>query len=338
MLQLRQLKQVLAIICLTGVAAAAQDASSSSPKNTPNPAIIFDAGGKFDKSFNEAAYNGAEAFKQMTKLPYTEYELRHPAELTPTLRVMSKLNLGPIVTLGYSSIESIEKVAPEYPSTHFVIIDAEVQQPNVRSILFLEDEGSFLAGALAAMKSKTGKLAFIGGMDIPVVRRFGCGYENGAKYINPKIKVFKTYVGTTGDAWNNPAKGVRLANAQFKKGVDVIFAPAGGTANGVYQAAKDNGKYAIGVDANQNHLFPGAMLTSVVKRIDVAVLNTFLDAQSGQLKSGTISMGLAEDGVDLAFDENNRDLVSPAMRAKIAQIKAKIIAQKIDAQCSNFSS
>jgi basic membrane protein A len=164
-------------------------------------------------------------------------------------------------------------VAKEFPKLNFVIVDMVVGLPNVQSVVFKEQEGSFLVGAMAAMASKTGKVGFVGGMDIPLIRRFQCGYEQGAKFANAKAEVFANMTGTTGAAWNDPTRGGELAKAQFAKGADVVFAAAGGTGTGVYQAAKDSGKLAIGVDSNQNHLQPGTMLTSMLKRVDVAVYN-----------------------------------------------------------------
>lgn len=314
--------------------AAAADAKTEVKVDPASgPAIIFDAGGKFDKSFNESAYNGAEAFKKETGKSYMDFELKNPTELEGVLRKMAQRGGNPVVTMGFNSAEALDKIAKELPKSNFVIVDSEVKQPNVKSVQFREQEGSFLVGALAAMKSTSGKVGFIGGMDIPVIRKFSCGYEQGAKYANPKAEVIKSTVGTTGEAWNNPTKGGELAKAQFDRGVDVIFAAAGGTGNGVYQAAKDNKKFAIGVDSNQNYLFPGTMLTSMVKRVDVAVKNAFTEAAAGQFKAGPVSLGLAENGVDWADDEHNKALVTDDMRTKVAQIKKDIIDGKIKVAC-----
>lgn len=297
------------------------------------PVIVFDAGGKFDKSFNESGYNGAEMFKKETGKSYLGFELQNPAELEGILRKMAQRGGNPIVTMGFNSAPALTKVAVELPKSNFVIIDSEVQQPNVKSIQFREEEGSFLVGALAAMASKSGKVGFIGGMDNSVIRKFSCGFEQGAKHINTQAEVIKNIVGTTGDAWNNPTKGGELAKAQFDRGVDVVFAAAGGTGNGVYQAAKDSKKYAIGVDSNQNYLFPGTMLTSMVKRVDNAVLASFKEAAEGSFKAGSMSMGLKEGGVDWADDEHNKALVSDEMRTKVNAIKKDIIDGKIKITC-----
>lgn len=302
------------------------------------PAIIYDAGGKFDKSFNEMAYEGAQRFKMETGLPYAEVETHRFEELEPALRKMAQKNARPIVALGFIGGKDVYKVALQFPKTHFVIVDAEVNLPNVKSVIFREEEGSFLVGAIAAMKSKTGTVGFIGGMDIPIIRQFSCGFEQGAKYINPKAKMITTIVGTTVSAWNDPTKGMSLAKNQFKRGVDVIFAAAGGTGNGVYQAAKDQRKFAIGVDANQNYLFPGAMLTSMVKRVDVAVFNVFQEGAQDRFRAGTVSMGLAENGVDFALDEFNLDLITPDMENKALQIKQAISNGTIQVRCGGHRS
>jgi basic membrane protein A and related proteins len=288
------------------------------------PAIIFDMGGKFDKSFNEAAYNGMERWKKETGKPYLEFEIANESQREQAIRRMAEKGANPIIGIGFGQASSIEKVAKEFPKLKFAIIDMVVDLPNVQSVVFKEQEGSFLVGMMAAMASKTGKVGFVGGMDIPLIRKFECGYEQGAKHANPKVEVFQNMTGTTGAAWNDPARGGELAKAQFAKGADVVFAAAGGTGNGVYQAAKDSGKLAIGVDSNQNHLQPGTMLTSMLKRVDVAVYNV-----SKAHKAGVSVLGLKEGGVDYAMDKNNEKLVSADMKKKVDAAKADIIAGKI---------
>ena len=305
-------------------AALAATAACSLAAAQSQPAVIFDMGGKFDKSFNEAAYNGAERWKAQSKKPYLEFEISNAAQREQAMRKMAERNADPIVGVGFSMGSSMEKVAKEFPKLKFTVIDFVVDLPNVESVVFKEQEGSFLVGMMAAMASKTGKVGFVGGMDVPLIRKFQCGYEQGAKYANPKIDVSANMTGTTPTAWNDPARGGELTKAQFAKGVDVVFAAAGGTGVGVYQAAKDAGKLAIGVDSNQNHLHPGTMLTSMIKRVDVAVFNSFT-----QHKAGVTSLGLKEGGVDYALDKNNEKLVTPEMKAKVDAAKADIIAGKI---------
>ena len=288
------------------------------------PAVIYDMGGKFDKSFNQAGFDGAEKWKKETGKAYLEFEISNPTQREQAKRRMAERGADPIVGIGFSQGTSLEKVAKDFPKLKFAIIDSVVALPNVQSIVFKEHEGSFLVGMMAAMASKTGKVGFVGGMDIPLIRRFQCGFEQGAKFANPNAQVSANMTGTTPAAWNDPSRGAELAKAQFAGGVDVIFAAAGGTGIGVYQAAKDGGKLAIGVDSNQNHLQPGTMLTSMVKRVDVAVYNAFKG-----VKPGVTALGLAEGGVDYALDEHNAKLVSADMKKKVDTAKADIISGKI---------
>jgi basic membrane protein A and related proteins len=289
------------------------------------PAVIYDMGGKFDKSFNEAAHRGAERWKAETGKPYQDFEISNEAQREQAKRRMAERGANPIVGVGFSQRTSIDKVAQQFPKTTFVIIDSVVNRPNVESIVFKEHEGSFLVGMMAALASKTGKVGFVGGMDIPLIRRFQCGYEQGAKYANPKVEVSANMTGTTPAAWNDPTRGAELAKAQFARGVDVVFAAAGGTGVGVYQAARDGGRLAIGVDSNQNHLQPGTMLTSMVKRVDQAVFNSFRQANPGK----TTVLGLKEGGVDVAMDEHNAKLVSADMKAKVDAARADIVSGKL---------
>jgi basic membrane protein A len=288
------------------------------------PAVVFDMGGKFDKSFNEAAYNGMEKWKKETGKKYLEFEISNESQREQALRRMAERGASPIIGIGFGQASAIEKLAKEFPKLNFAIIDMVVDLPNVQSVVFKEQEGSFLVGAMAAMASKTGKVGFVGGMDIPLIRKFQCGYEQGAKFANPKVEIFANMTGTTGAAWNDPARGGELAKAQFAKGADVVFAAAGGTGIGVYQAAKDSQKLAIGVDSNQNHLQPGTMLTSMVKGVDVAVYNV-----AKAHKPGILVLGLKEGGVGYALDANNAKLVSPDMKKKVEAAKADIISGKI---------
>ncbi|MEZ8081855.1 BMP family ABC transporter substrate-binding protein [Enterovibrio norvegicus] len=293
------------------------------------PSVVFDMGGKFDKSFNQAAYTGAEAFKKETGVSYGEFEITNEAQREQAMLRMAQRGFSPIVAVGFQQAPIVEKVAKQFPKTQFVIIDAVVDLPNVRSVVFKEHEGSFLVGALAVMKSESDKVGFVGGMDIPLIRKFACGYEQGAKFQSADADVVQNMTGSTPAAWNNPTKGAELAKSQFDKGVDVVYAAAGGTGVGVYQAAVDESKYAIGVDSNQNYLHPGVMLTSMVKRVDVAVQDAFNDAKAGEFTPGLQALGLKEGGVDWALDDYNKSLVTPEMEARVKQIRDDIIAGKI---------
>ena len=296
---------------------------------TAQPAVVYDAGGKFDKSFNEAAYNGIERFKKETGGAYLDFEIQNDTQREQAFRRMAQKGANPIIGVGFTQASAIEKVAKEFPQLKFAIVDMVVNLPNVQSVVFKEHEGSFLAGMLAVLSSKTGKVGFVGGMDVPLIRRFQCGYEQGAKYANPKAEVLSNMTGTTPAAWSDPTRGGELARNQFSRGVDVVYAAAGGTGVGVYQAAKDAGKLAIGVDSNQNHLHPGTMLTSMTKGVDVAVFNIAKSVKDGAFKPGISALGLKEQGVGLAMDANNAKLVSADAKKKIEAAQADIISGKI---------
>ena len=289
------------------------------------PAIVYDMGGKFDKSFNEAAWRGMERWKKETGKSYLEFEIANESQREQAMRRMAERGASPIIGVGFSQASSIEKVAKDFPKQQFAIVDMVVNQPNVQSVVFKEQEGSFLVGLMAALASKSGKVGFVGGMDIPLIRKFQCGYEQGARYANPKAEVVANMTGTTGAAWSDPGRGGELAKAQFAKGADVVFAAAGGTGIGVYQAAKDSGRLAIGVDSNQNHLQPGTMLTSMLKRVDTAVYNVAM----GTTQAGITVLGLKEGGVDVALDEHNARLVTADMKAKVDAARADIVAGRI---------
>jgi len=293
------------------------------------PAVVFDIGGKFDKSFNEGVANGAERFKKETGIGYVGFETVNETQFEQAQRRFAQRGQNPIIGVGFSQTNAVKTVAKEFPKTQFTLIDGVVDAPNVQSVLFKEHEGSFLVGMLAAMASKSGKVGFIGGMDVPLIRKFECGYEQGAKYANPQVEIQATMTGTTPSAWNDPGRGGELAKSEFDRGVDVVYAAAGNTGLGVYQAAKDAGKLAIGVDSNQNHLHPGTMLTSMVKGVDIATYDSFKEAKDGSWKAGITMLGLKEGGVDYAYDQYNEKLITPDMKAKVDQAKADIIAGKI---------
>ncbi len=228
----------------TFAAIAALLASAAAAQAEANPALIFDLGGKFDRSFNQASYEGAERFKQETGIEYREFELQSDAQREQALRRFAEQGYNPIVVAGFSNASAMQTVAAEFPDTQFAIIDMVVDLPNVRSVVFNEHEGSYLVGVLAAMASKTGKVGFVGGMDIPLIQKFACGYVQGVKDTNPDAEVFQNMTGTTGAAWNDPVRGGELARSQIERGADVIYHAAGGTGVGVLQAAADEGDSA----------------------------------------------------------------------------------------------
>jgi Uncharacterized ABC-type transport system, periplasmic component/surface lipoprotein len=314
-MRLRTLGLALAGLAASAAAALAQDFK---------PAIVYDLGGKFDKSFNEGVYDGAEKFKAETGVAYRDFEPQNDAQREQALRRFARDGYSPIVAVGFSQASAVEKVAGEFPDLKFTIIDMVVERPNVQSILFKEQEGSFLVGMLAAMASKSGKVGFVGGMDVPLIRAFACGYVQGVKHANPQAEIFQNMTGTTGAAWNDPVKGGELAKSQIDRGADVVYHAAGGTGIGVLRAAADAGKLGIGVDSNQNGLHPGKVLTSMLKRVDTATHKTFMDAKDGKWQPGVVNLGLAEEGVAWALDDNNRSLITPEMKEAVDKAAEEI--------------
>lgn len=294
-----------------------------------DPAIIYDLGGKFDKSFNEAAFNGAKRWADETGGTFKELEMQSEAQREQALRRLAEAGANPIVMTGFAFSDVVNVVAPDFPDTKFAIIDVDwLDQPNLLQVAFSEHEGSYLVGMLAAKASKTGTVGFVGGMDVPLIRKFACGYAEGVKAVNPDAKIVSNMTGTTPAAWNDPVKGAELAKAQKSQGADVIFAAAGGTGIGVLQAAADEGILSIGVDSNQNYLHPGKVLTSMLKRVDNAVYEAF--KAGPELETGKVKiMDLASEGVGYALDDNNASLITDEMKAAVEDAKAKIVSGEI---------
>ena len=287
-----------------------------------DPAIIYDLGGKFDKSFNESAFGGAERWAQETGGTYRDIEMQSEAQREQALRRLAESGSNPIMMTGFAFMSVLEQVAPDYPDTTFGIVDGVVDLPNVRSVVFAEHEGSYLVGMLAAMASESGTVGFVGGMDIPLIRRFACGYVQGVRAVNPDATLIVNYTGTTPAAWNDPVRGGEITSAQISQGADVVYAAAGGTGVGVLQAAADQGILSIGVDSNQNYLHPGQVLTSMMKRVDNAVFAAF--SEGPDMETGIHMMDLAAGGVGWALDEHNDALISQEMRDAVAAAEAAI--------------
>jgi basic membrane protein A len=295
------------------------------------PAVIYDLGGKFDKSFNEGVYNGALKFKKETGINFRDLEIQNDAQREQVLRKFAKDGFSPIMTVGFAWATALGKVADEFPKTEFGIIDSVVDKPNVQSIVFKENESSFIVGVIAAKTSKTGKVGFVGGMDIPLISKFECGYQQGVKYASDgKDEVFANMTGTTPAAWNDPVKGGELAKSQMDRGADIVYAAAGATGQGVLKAAADAGKLGIGVDSDQDNLFPGKVLTSALKHVDVATYKMFMDAKNGTWKAGVRTLGLKDGGVDYSSDQWNKDILTPEAKAAAEAAKADIISGKIE--------
>ncbi len=294
------------------------------------PAVVYDMGGKFDKSFNEGVWNGVKKFTEETGIEVMEFEVTNPTQREQAMQRMAERGATIVLGVGFAQADAIAKVAAEYPDVQFSIIDVGwLDAPNLRQYVFKEHEGSYLVGVAAALASKTGKVGFVGGMDIPLISKFACGYVGGVKSVNPGAAVFQNMTGTTPSAWNDPAKGAELTKSQIDRGADVVYHAAGGTGVGVIQAAADAGKLAIGVDSNQNGMAPGSVLTSMLKRVDVAAYETFMDSKNGNFSSGLRVLGVAEGGVDWALDDNNASLVSADMKAAVEQARADILSGKV---------
>ncbi len=316
------LKKMLCATALLGLMAGASFAADA------KPAIVFDIGGKFDKSFNESMFGGAEKYKKESSVDYGQFEIANEAQREQAIRNFADKGYSPIIAAGFAQAAAVEKVAKEYPDLKFAIVDMVVDLPNVESIVFKEHEGSYLVGMMAGLASKSGKVGFVGGMDIPLIHKFACGYVQGVKGAKADAKVFQNMTGDTGAAWNDPVKGGEITKGQMAQGADVVYAAAGATGIGVLQAAADGGALSIGVDANQNYLHPGKVLTSMMKRVDVAVYNIMKDGVAG-FKPGIHALGLKEGGVDYAMDDNNKPLVTDDMKAKVEAAKADIISGKL---------
>ena len=295
------------------------------------PAVIFDMGGKFDKSFNEGVWNGVKKFTAETGIEVMEFEVTNETQREQAMRRMVERGATIVLGVGFAQADAISKVAAENLDIQFSIIDVGwLDAPNLRQYVFKEHEGSYLVGVAAAHASQTAKVGFVGGMDIPLIRKFACGYVGGVKSVNAKADIFQNMTGTTPSAWNDPAKGAELTKSQIDRGADVVYHAAGGTGMGVIQAAVDSGKLAIGVDSNQNGIAPGSVLTSMLKRVDVAAYETFMDAKNGTFSSGIRVLGVAEGGVDWAVDDNNASLITDKIKLAVETARSDILSGKVE--------
>ncbi|MEO0823583.1 MAG: BMP family ABC transporter substrate-binding protein [Pseudomonadota bacterium] len=294
------------------------------------PAVVFDMGGKFDKSFNEGVWNGVQKFSEETGIEVMEFEVTNETQREQAMRRMVRRGATVVLGVGFAQADAIDKVSADNPDVNFAIIDVSwLDRPNLRQYAFKEHEGSYLVGVAAALSSESGKVGFIGGMDIPLIRKFACGYAQGAKAARADVEVVQNMTGTTPAAWNDPTKGSELAQSQMDRGADVIYHAAGSTGLGVIRTVADAGKLAIGVDSNQNGVAPGSVLTSMIKRVDVAAYDTLKDAMEGEFETGVRILGLAESGVGWALDENNDKLITPEMRDALAKAEAGIVSGEI---------
>lgn len=316
---------------LAGLAGAAMMAFTAHAADDFRPAVVFDMGGKFDKSFNEGVWNGVKRFMDETGVEVMEFEVTNETQREQAITRMAQRGATLVIGVGFAQADAIDKVAVEFPDKEFAIIDVYwLDRPNLRQYRFEEHEGSYLVGIAAALASQSGTVGFVGGMDVPLIRKFLCGYQLGAKAANPDVEILANMTGTTPAAWNDPTKGAELARSQIDRGADVVYQAAGGTGLGVIRATADEGKLAIGVDSDQAAVAPGSVLTSMLKRVDNAAYDTLMDAMNGDFTSGVVTMGLADEGVDYVADGENATLLTDEIRAAMEEAKAKIISGEID--------
>ena len=324
------------LISLAILSSACGGSSAAEDKSKLKVGIVFDIGGKDDRSFNAAAWQGVQRAAKDLPIVLRDIEPGTPNAIEPAMRAFAERNFDLIIGVGFAQQPIIDEVAKDYPHIQFAIIDGVSKLPNVASLVFKEHEGSYLVGILAAKASRTGTIGFLGGMDIGLIHRFAKGYEEGAKSVNPNIRVIENYVGVTDGAWNNPGKGKELSLAQIGKGADVIFTAAGNSGLGAFDAVEQQGKqngrathFVIGVDSNQNMVKPGFVLTSMVKRVDNAVYDIVKDVVNHQFSPGLHVFGLDKDGVGYAMDDNNKDLVPAEAIQEAEAAKKKIISGEI---------
>jgi basic membrane protein A len=296
--------------------------------------LVFDVGGRGDKSFNDAAYAGLERAKRELGIEFQTLETGEGADREAAMRQLAANGSQLVFGVGFLFSDDIKTLAQEFPRVNFACVDYTVKEgetlpPNLAALKFKEEEGSYLVGALAALLTKSRKLGFVGGMEIPLIKKFEAGYRAGVAAVNPRVQVIVKYAGSTGSAFKDPTKGKELGLAEYHQGADIIFHASGSTGLGVFEAARELNHLAIGVDADQYDEAPGFILTSMVKHVEVAVFNTIRDAQAGQFKAGIQVLGLAEDGVGWVYDDRNKPLIPDAVKARVDSLRAEIVAGRI---------
>ncbi len=331
---MRNVTAVAIVLCLVLTVTGCREPKEAQTDGVFRVGMVFDVGGKGDKSFNDSAYRGLLHAADEFGVEHTEFEPGQDADRETGLRKLAQAKYDVIIGVGFLFSEAMRSVAVDYPNVRFACVDFDVRPDetlpqNLAGLRFREEEGSFLVGVLAAMHTETGRIGFIGGMDIPLIHKFEAGYIAGARHARPSVSTTVAYTGTTPQAFADPAKGKELALLQYGRGVDVIYHASGSTGNGVIEAAKEAGKYAIGVDSNQNYMAPGHVLTSMVKRVDNAVYMTVKSVLDGTFAGGVREFGLADDGIAYAVDQYNEGLITDEMAAAVEEAKAAIIAGSI---------
>ena len=302
--------------------------------------VVFDVGGRGDKSFNDGAYLGAERAERELGARVRFIEPGEGSDREAGLRLLAAEGMDIVIGVGFIFTDDLTQLAKEYPNTKFAGVDYAVQTdaqgnpvappPNLAALKFREEQGSFLVGALAALVGGSKKVGFIGGMDIPLIHKFEAGYRAGVKYVCPDCTVIAQYAGVTPEAFRNPGRGKELALSQYQSGVNVIFHASGSTGLGVFEAARASHKLAIGVDEDQWAEAPNYVLTSMVKGVDNAVYDVIKRAKEGTFKGGITQFGLAEGGVGYVYDANNKAMIPDSVRTRLNELQADIIAGRID--------
>ncbi len=310
------------------LAVGGTDAVRAEPNPNFHPAIVYEfSGKKGDKGFIDLVKKGAQKAKEEVGIEYEEFRITEGQSRLTVFRDIVGKGFTHIIAVGFQNMVPVLTIADQHPEIKFTVIDGIVPPiySNVQSVSFKDHEGAFLVGVIAAAVSKSDELGFIGGMDVPLINNFALGFYQGAKYYKPEIGLNRDVVGTDPTAWNNPERAKSLAKRQYNEGVSVIFAAAGGSSIGVLEAAEEMGKYAIGVDTNQNSLFPGTVVTSMVKRVDKAVYETLTSTYSGRWKAGIKYLGLSDNALDYAVDIHNKDIITLDIINKVEEAKDKII-------------
>lgn len=328
----RPLVRALAALLLLAAAGCAKAPREKSATSGSFPVgLVFDIGGRGDKSFNDAAYAGLEKAQKELGVTFTTLETNEGSDREAQLRQLAAGDAKLVFGVGFLFTDDVRALAKEFPDQKFACVDYTVTPgdtlpPNLVALKFREEEGSFLVGALAGLLTKTGKVGFVGGMEIPLIRKFQAGFTAGVMAVNPKAKVIVKYAGNTGAAFKDPTKGKELALAEYHAGADIIFHASGSTGLGVFEAARELGKLAIGVDSDQYDEAPGAILTSMVKRVDTAVFDTIRDVQAGKWTGGVHEFGLGESGVTWVYDDRNKALIPDAVKAQVDSLQSLIVA------------
>jgi len=339
---MRKLLTVLSVLLVAHVAFLFVTPTGAEPRPAPGAVkvgIVFDLGGRGDKSFNDGAYIGGERAQRDLGAHVRFIEPGDGSDREAGIRLLAAEGMDLVIGVGFIFSDDLTQLAKEYPNTRFAGIDYSVgidkdgkpiePPPNLAALKFREEEGSFLVGALAAMTSKTGKVGFVGGMNFPLIHKFEAGYRAGVTHVCPKCTIISQYAGVTPEAFRNPGRGKELALSQYQQGVDVIYHASGSTGLGVFEAARQSNKLAIGVDADQYSEAPGFILTSMIKGVDVAVHEAVRWVKDGTFKGGIYELGLKQNGVGYIYDDNNKALIPDAIRARLEALKQEVIAGNI---------